>query len=225
MAKVPDRYLEERRQEILAAASRVFVQKGYSSATMQEIASACDLAPGTLYRYFPGKADLIAEVAGACYAQDRAMYAAALASESPLSALFEVGEQVRIGIPLNEWREHCVLRLESYLAAEREPALKARLQAELVQSIETMATIIREAQAAGEIDASVDAAAMSALLHAIGSGLSTMMLPLGGDASVDDVWGVLVRMIGALLTPEGLAVQEQIIARTGWIAATHTSAP
>ncbi len=74
------------------------------------------------------------------------MYAAALASESPLSALFEVGEQVRIGIPLAEWREHCVLRLESYLAAEREPALKARLQAELLQSIETMATIIHEAR-------------------------------------------------------------------------------
>ncbi len=52
-----------------------------------------------------------------------------------------------------------------------------------------------------------------------------MMLPLGAEASVDDVWGVLVQMIGALLTPEGLAVQAQIIARTGWIAATHTTAP
>lgn len=210
MAKVPDRYLEERRQEILAAASRVFVQKGYASATMQEIASGCDLAPGTLYRYFPGKTDLIAEVAGACYAQDREMYAAALASASPLTALFEVGEQVRTGITQAEWREHCVLRLESYLAAERESSLKTRLQQELADSIEAMAEIIREAQVAGEIDPAVDAAAMSALLHAIGSGLSTMALA-DDRTKVDDIWAVLVTMIGALLTPRGIAVQESVV--------------
>ncbi len=209
MAKVPDRYLEERRQEILAAAARVFVQKGYASATMQEIATACELAPGTLYRYFPGKTDLIAEVAGSCYERDREMFTTAMGNPSPLAALFEVGEQVRSGIPQVEWREHCVLRLESYLAAEREPALKARLQQELAESIETMATIIREAQAAGEIDPGVDAGAMSALLHAIGSGLSTLTLA-NDQTPVDDIWGVLVRMIGALLTADGLAVQESL---------------
>lgn len=47
-----------RRGEILAAAERVFAQKGYHSATMDEIARQAELAKGTIYLYFENKRDL-----------------------------------------------------------------------------------------------------------------------------------------------------------------------
>lgn len=47
-----------RRGEIFAAAERVFAQKGYHSATMDEIARQAELAKGTIYLYFENKRDL-----------------------------------------------------------------------------------------------------------------------------------------------------------------------
>jgi len=48
-----------RREEILAAAARVFAAKGYRDATIAEIAAALDIADGTLYNYFASKRDLL----------------------------------------------------------------------------------------------------------------------------------------------------------------------
>jgi AcrR family transcriptional regulator len=48
-----------RREEILAAAARIFAAKGYRDATISEIAAALDIADGTLYNYFPSKRDLL----------------------------------------------------------------------------------------------------------------------------------------------------------------------
>jgi len=43
---------ERRRQQIMIAAKRVFSVKGYSKATMEDIAKEAELSPGTLYLYF-----------------------------------------------------------------------------------------------------------------------------------------------------------------------------
>jgi AcrR family transcriptional regulator len=48
-----------RREEILAAAARVFAEKGYRDAKVSEITAALDIADGTLYNYFPSKRDLL----------------------------------------------------------------------------------------------------------------------------------------------------------------------
>lgn len=43
---------EERRQEIMDTAMRVFAEKGYEQTTMRDIASAVGVVPGLCYRYF-----------------------------------------------------------------------------------------------------------------------------------------------------------------------------
>ncbi len=50
------------RREILMAAEAVFSEKGYISATMEEIAQRAEFAVGTLYKFFDTKASLYAEV-------------------------------------------------------------------------------------------------------------------------------------------------------------------
>jgi len=57
-----ERERERHRQEILAAAERVFVRKGYHSATVEEIAQEAEFAVGTIYKFFKGKDDLYARV-------------------------------------------------------------------------------------------------------------------------------------------------------------------
>ncbi len=51
-----------RRKDILRAARTVFWQHGYAGTTMPQIAEAAELAPGTLYLYFPSKSALYAEL-------------------------------------------------------------------------------------------------------------------------------------------------------------------
>ncbi len=46
------------RGNILEAAKKRFVHYGYAKTTMAEIASDCNMSPGNLYRYFPGKLDI-----------------------------------------------------------------------------------------------------------------------------------------------------------------------
>ncbi len=195
MAKVSDRYLEERRQEILAAARRVFIDKGYAAATVNDIASEAGVAAGSIYRYFPGKSDLIAEVALDCFHRDMERWLAlADTVGSPARALYALGEETREHLGNGDAGDEAVLRLESYLAAARDPELRARLDASLRESMAVLAGLIASAQERGELDDSIDAPTLAAFLHAIGSGIGTLSVPLQGQLDVDGVWGVLVRL-------------------------------
>lgn len=53
---------EKRRNEILAAAERVFSMRGYEAATIAEVAGFAETAEGNVYRYFETKRDLLAQV-------------------------------------------------------------------------------------------------------------------------------------------------------------------
>ncbi len=53
---------ERRRQQIIVAAKRVFSQKGFNKATMEDIAEEAELSPGTLYLYFKNKEELYASL-------------------------------------------------------------------------------------------------------------------------------------------------------------------
>lgn len=59
MAKVSknqrDNYREERRQNILEAATRIFALRGFEGATVAEIAREAGIAKGTIYLYFKSK--------------------------------------------------------------------------------------------------------------------------------------------------------------------------
>jgi AcrR family transcriptional regulator len=52
----------ERRRSILAAAKKLFWKNGYARTTMPQVAAQAELAPGTLYLYFPSKDALYVEL-------------------------------------------------------------------------------------------------------------------------------------------------------------------
>lgn len=53
-----EREREARRQLILRAAKSVFAERGFLNTTIEEIAGRCELAVGTLYRYFQSKEEI-----------------------------------------------------------------------------------------------------------------------------------------------------------------------
>ena len=58
-----ERERERRRQQIIVAAKKVFSEKGFNKATMDDIAGEAELSPGTLYLYFKNKEELYLVVA------------------------------------------------------------------------------------------------------------------------------------------------------------------
>jgi len=54
-----DRRIQRKREEILAAATRVFAQKGFINATNKDIADEADMGESTLYNYFDSKRDIL----------------------------------------------------------------------------------------------------------------------------------------------------------------------
>ena len=53
---------EEQARIILANAERLFLERGFSGATMNDIAAACRMSKRTLYRLFPSKTEMFAEL-------------------------------------------------------------------------------------------------------------------------------------------------------------------
>lgn len=52
----------ERRDEILALATRIFADKGYASTTVREIADSAGILSGSLYHHFPSKESMLHEI-------------------------------------------------------------------------------------------------------------------------------------------------------------------
>jgi TetR/AcrR family transcriptional regulator, transcriptional repressor of aconitase len=91
--KVPKAYLEARRAEILEAAAKCFIEKGFHNTTMQDIYAATNLSPGAVYNYFSSKEDIVAAAADMSQQRNIAMIAAAASGDaeealSNLSRLF-----------------------------------------------------------------------------------------------------------------------------------------
>ncbi|MGC2827183.1 MAG: TetR/AcrR family transcriptional regulator [Pseudolabrys sp.] len=82
------RRLAEREQTILDAARSIAGEEGMAAVQIAAVAQRADIAAGTVYRYFPSKNDLVADVIAATAERElAAIHAAADAAPGPLSAL------------------------------------------------------------------------------------------------------------------------------------------
>ncbi|HZE31881.1 MAG TPA: TetR/AcrR family transcriptional regulator [Actinoallomurus sp.] len=63
MPRVSDDHLERRRRQILDAARRCFLRKGFHQTSMQDVFAESGLSAGAVYRYFKSKKELIHAIA------------------------------------------------------------------------------------------------------------------------------------------------------------------
>lgn len=75
--------------EIVAAAVRLFQQKGYHATSMQDIADAVGLQKGSLYHYISSKEDLLVEIFNDALAQYNARLSEIVALNLPVRSRLE----------------------------------------------------------------------------------------------------------------------------------------
>lgn len=94
---------QERRQEILEAAARLFREKGYHAVTIEEIAHSLKMTKGSLYHYIHGKEDLLYEcnrAANAAFMREaEAILAAPLPPDEKLRCLLTIHLSMLIDDP------------------------------------------------------------------------------------------------------------------------------
>ncbi|MDX3100125.1 TetR/AcrR family transcriptional regulator [Nonomuraea angiospora] len=83
---------DTRRQHVLAAARRCFLDNGFHATSMQDILREAQMSPGNLYRYFPGKDAIVLAIVEATLADVTAAFEQTLLDEPPplLEALTEI---------------------------------------------------------------------------------------------------------------------------------------
>jgi AcrR family transcriptional regulator len=63
MPRVSEAHRERRREQILEAARRCFIRKGFHQSSMADVFAEADLSAGAVYRYFRSKDEIITAIA------------------------------------------------------------------------------------------------------------------------------------------------------------------
>ncbi|MGH2952637.1 MAG: TetR/AcrR family transcriptional regulator [Solirubrobacterales bacterium] len=114
----------EARDELLAAALRVFARRGYRQAGVDEIAAAAGYSKGALYWHFSGKEDLLlALLEERIDAPTREMVA--LLESAPPERDMAVEASGEFARRLSEQRDAVLLEREYWSLAIRDPELRA----------------------------------------------------------------------------------------------------
>jgi AcrR family transcriptional regulator len=148
------------RREIQAEALRLFAEKGYQSTTVEEIASAAEVAPRTFFRYFPTKEEV---VFWSEYQPALADFVDARPGGEPAVEALRRG--LVDGLAVFYAEDHDRL-LERVTLAYRTPALHPRLRQQQAVAADRMAEILagRLGVAPGGLEVRAFAAAMTSAL-------------------------------------------------------------
>lgn len=93
---------EERAGDLLAAATELFLAKGYDKTTMADISAAAGVARGNVYWYFDSKDDIFAAVMDRMLSREIRTLSAEQAGADPLSRLVRGLSDMRLYRPLHQ---------------------------------------------------------------------------------------------------------------------------
>ena len=175
---------ETRKQEILAAATAVFAQKGFAGASMDDIVQASGLSKGGLYWHFKSKDDLIAAILSQFFDQEMAALDALLqtAGTAP-QKLQQLGQQIIADV--SQMSELLTISLEFYALAARRQSVRLELQRYFQQYGNTLATLIRAGIDEGAFDPAISAQQAALNLIAQFEGLVLLRAVQGGNFDLE----------------------------------------
>jgi len=183
--------IERNRGLVLAAARRVFLERGYAGATLDAIAEEAGFSKGVVYSRFGGKADLFLALLEQRI-EERAGQNRALADELAGAELVEAALALADHLARTE-PEWALLVVEFRAHAARDPELNRRYAEHHARTVARLADVVRfvrpdRAPAAGDRH-------LAELLLAVGSGL-VLERHANADALPADVSGpLLARMV------------------------------
>jgi AcrR family transcriptional regulator len=140
-----ERRLEHTRSVLLDAAEEVFAEKGFTSATLDDIAYAAGYTKGAIYKHFATKEDLFLAVSDRYWRRYFDNFAEVMATSTQLGAreLDEIAQRWR-QLSRDRGAEHAALGHEFSLYLLRNPDARERVAAKRSEVVEQLAKFVVE---------------------------------------------------------------------------------
>lgn len=188
------------RAELLATAAKVFGERGYDGASVEEIAERAGYSHGAVYSNFTSKDDLFLAVFED-YMAARARELAEAQVDLPADASLEL----RARALADQWmerfaadRESFLLHLEFLGRAGREPGMAQRFGNRSATLREAIAAFIAHSQEEEGVEAPLSPADLALVVRALGIGLAVEAL-VSPAAVRDDLYGDFVELLVKML--------------------------
>ena len=162
----------ERRAEILSAAERVFVERGYEGATIRKIADEVGLSSTALYMHFADKAEILHEICREAFQALTAANAAVIAE--PASPVRRLRKMIQAYVDFGFANPNAYRLI--YLTRPAEAAGGAQTAAQEVGAtlFRNFEAVVEEAAVAGQLKRGVRETAQA--LWAGGHGVVSLMI-------------------------------------------------
>ena len=165
--------VERNREQLLAAARRVFLERGFHAATLDAIADAAGFSKGVVYSQFDSKADLFLALLERRIDERAAENDRVAARARSVAELIGTARRASAAEPA--WN---LLLLEFRVHAARVPEINARYAALHERTTRRLASALREAAGGVATDVPPEAMASFVLAFAAGANLESLVAPL-----------------------------------------------
>lgn len=172
MPKVVPEYKEEAKSRILEAANKIFAEKGYHEATMDDIAKRLGVSKGAIYLYFASKEDLFeAMCKTAPHAFKEILYSSFSSDTNPVQSATQFFDKM-----LKLSASNPGLSFEILSEASRNPTLKRILRQNHAEYEEVLCGFLAEGQKRRIVGDSWDIRSLANSLIALWNGLETLLV-------------------------------------------------
>ncbi|MGI9056972.1 MAG: TetR/AcrR family transcriptional regulator [Ktedonobacteraceae bacterium] len=162
MARTP-KIVEDRREQIIDAAMRIFAQKGFTKATNKDIAREAGITAGLIYHYFKSKEDLLKVV---------------IEERSPLQLLTSLPAEA-FALPPEQFFRFLLIRVLNIVEEEKFVSLLRVVVSEALHGsneyVIQIAPMVLQ-RALGFIESYIDAQIASGALRQVDSALAAQVL-------------------------------------------------
>jgi AcrR family transcriptional regulator len=189
----------EKRQEILAAATRCIARDGFRGASTADICKEAGISPGHLYHYFESKEAILTALTAAGLEQIAARFAEMMKGDDAIAAL--IGEISRHKSKKDSQRPVMNrLILEMLVEAGRNPVIARIVRKNSAMLRALLADFIQSGQLRGQIDPALDANLAAGMLLSVMDGMRTLLIR-DPDSDISRSLEMLQTLIARFLSP------------------------
>ena len=162
-----ERHKKRRRNTIHERAMKLFLEKGFTSTTMSEIAEAAEVSIGTLYNYYGSKNSLLLAIFDDQFGDAREEYLTLLDGDGAdlidtLASVYQVGFDYMLRFPRPFMRELMKAAMET-----EDPSFRRSLFRYDEEAIELLSSYLSNQQSKGRIQPGVDPMSAAWVIHSV----------------------------------------------------------
>ena len=183
MPKVVPEYKEVAKTKIIEAAAKVFAEKGYHQATMDDVAKELGVSKGALYSYFKSKEDILREISLQSHQTLRDIIDTACESHDLSGALEDIFAKIT-----QKYKDNQPANFEIVSQASHDPQMKKIIMEDYQKDIETVEAFVEDKMKKGSMRSDVSARTLAELFTSLCIGTMAKLI-LGFDSKeVHDNW-------------------------------------